>query len=391
VFALAMLTLIPLYTFHALFFNANAVQMVFWAAATLFFLRAFKTHDPLWSALAGIAAGGALLGKYWAVFLIAGFVCAALLDPRRAQYFRSSSPWISAGAGALVFAPHMAWLIAVDPVTLTFAKTTTQAPSSLLIRSLTYFPEIIGYIIVPLLAFFALRPSRAALLDVVAPKEADRRMVATILVVPLLLPPLLNLVAPYRLTGLWTVPNWTLLPVVLLGSQYITVTRTAVVRMVALALAFPLVVTLAAPGVAFVGHYLHIGRSQPHYRALAQTIEQSWKGVTDRPLRLVGGDFDVVNGVLFYLPGDATMLEGHLLNPPAGRFEIELTGEDGKRLTRDGIVLLCMNGGANCATALDKVEAAVGGIRQDVELRRSYLGYVGGADRYTILTVPPQR
>ncbi|HEV7823188.1 MAG TPA: glycosyltransferase family 39 protein, partial [Burkholderiales bacterium] len=45
VFALAMLTLIPLHTFHASLFNANAVQMVFWSAATLFFLRAFRTHE----------------------------------------------------------------------------------------------------------------------------------------------------------------------------------------------------------------------------------------------------------------------------------------------------------------------------------------------------------
>jgi 4-amino-4-deoxy-L-arabinose transferase-like glycosyltransferase len=390
VFALAMLTLIPLHTFHASLFNANAVQMVFWSAATLFFLRAFRTHQPLPSILVGVAAGGAFLGKYWAVFLIAGFIIAALLDRRRAAYFRSSSPWISAGVGLLVIAPHLIWLIAVDPITISFANTTSQMPSSLRMRSLSYFGELLGYISAAMLAFFALRPRWTALVDVATPRDADRRLVATLLVVPLLLPPLVCLFAPYRLTGLWTIPNWTLLPVVLLGSQYIRVTREAVVWMVAVALAIPLVVTLAAPGVALVSHYQHMGKSQPHYRALAQNMERVWKSTTQRPLRLAGGDFDVVNGVLFYLPGDATALEGHLLDAAAGRVEIKLTGDDGARLARDGIVLVCKNTEAYCLAAMDKAAGAIGGRRQEIELRRSYLGILGKPDRYTIMAVPPK-
>ena len=114
VIGLALLTLIPFFNFHALKFNVNTVLMPLWAATIWWFLRSVRTRSALYAALAGLAAGGAMLGKYWSVFLLAGLALAALIDNRRAIYFRSAAPWITIIAGAIVLAPHVIWLVRND-------------------------------------------------------------------------------------------------------------------------------------------------------------------------------------------------------------------------------------------------------------------------------------
>src|ERR1700733_3867676 len=87
--AVALLTLIPFYNFHALKFNANTVLLPAWAATTFCFLRSYETRSALYSALSGVGAAACMLGKYWSVFLIAGLIIAALASSRRSAYFRS--------------------------------------------------------------------------------------------------------------------------------------------------------------------------------------------------------------------------------------------------------------------------------------------------------------
>src|SRR5438874_8785102 len=111
---IALLTLVPFFNFHALTFNANTVMIPLWAATTWWFLRAFETRSTVFAALAGLAGGAAMLGKYWSIWLLAGLGLAALLDPHRGSYFRSAAPWVTIAVGTLLLAPHVAWLVAHD-------------------------------------------------------------------------------------------------------------------------------------------------------------------------------------------------------------------------------------------------------------------------------------
>jgi 4-amino-4-deoxy-L-arabinose transferase-like glycosyltransferase len=64
-----------------------------------------------WAALAGIAAAAAMLTKYWSVFLLAALAFTALADRRRAAYFGSAAPWVTAGVFIAAVAPHAWWLV----------------------------------------------------------------------------------------------------------------------------------------------------------------------------------------------------------------------------------------------------------------------------------------
>src|SRR5450631_1260371 len=108
---LLLLMLLPIYQFHAQRFNANTVLLAVWPLATYCFLRSFETRRIGWSAAAGAMAALAMLGKYYSVFLLGGFLLAVLCHPQRRLYLASFAPWISTLVGGIVLAPHIYWLL----------------------------------------------------------------------------------------------------------------------------------------------------------------------------------------------------------------------------------------------------------------------------------------
>jgi 4-amino-4-deoxy-L-arabinose transferase-like glycosyltransferase len=80
---LLLLLLTPLYQFHGQRFSTNQVLLSTWPIATYCFLRSFETRSLAWSAAAGAAAALAMLGKYYSILLVAAFVAAALIHPKR--------------------------------------------------------------------------------------------------------------------------------------------------------------------------------------------------------------------------------------------------------------------------------------------------------------------
>ena len=153
VLGLALLTLVPFFNFHALKFNPNTVLMPLWAATTLFFLRSFETRRLLDAALAGCFAALAMYGKYWSVVLLLGLALAALADPRRANYFRSSAPWITVLCGGLVMAPHLIWLLDNHFAPFSYALLVhgEAGLTSSLTGAIGYLAGSIAYALVPIL------------------------------------------------------------------------------------------------------------------------------------------------------------------------------------------------------------------------------------------------
>ena len=122
VLGLALLTLVPFFNFHALKFNPNTVLMPLWAATTLWFLRSFETRRmPRCGARRARARRSPCTASTGRSSCCSGLGVAALIDPRRAAYFRSPAPWVTIAVGALALAPHVAWLIANDFVPFSYA------------------------------------------------------------------------------------------------------------------------------------------------------------------------------------------------------------------------------------------------------------------------------
>src|SRR5262249_54909848 len=117
----------------------------------LWFLRSCETRRVLDAALAGLGAAAAMYGKYWSIYLLLGLGIAALVDRRRAAYFRSPAPWVTIAVGALALAPHVAWLIANDFAPFSYAIVLHGAGSfaSTIGAALGYLAGTVAYVPVP--------------------------------------------------------------------------------------------------------------------------------------------------------------------------------------------------------------------------------------------------
>ena len=397
VLAIALLTLVPFYNFHALKFDHNTILLPLWAATAFWFLRSFETRKPTWAALAGVGAAAAMLAKYWSINLVAGLALAAMLDARRGLYFRSAAPWITTAVGTLLLAPHVAWLIAHDFSPMAYAVDAHELSSlpRTLVSIAGYLAGAAGYVAVPtLLVLIASRPDVKAARDALWPQSPTRRFASTAFWAPLLLPVAVALAARLELNSMWSMAGLTLFPVVLLSSPLVSVGQPAVRRIVALAVVLPLSMIIAAPGIAIVVHRLGaVSASAAHGHLLAAELEKEWKRTTNRPLRLVGGDLDLTYVTAFYLsaqPSTFLVAEPHL-SPWV----------DLERVDREGIVMTCyardnLQNGETCVhkpviDAMDKIAArGPPGRRVVVELKRNYFSIVGKPTRYIVMTVPPR-
>jgi 4-amino-4-deoxy-L-arabinose transferase-like glycosyltransferase len=378
IIGLALLMLVPFYNFHALKFNVNTVLMPVWAMTTTWFLRSYRTHSALYAALAGLGAAACMLGKYWSVFLLLGLIAAALIDTRRRQYFTSAAPWITVGVGLALLAPHLIWLVQNDFVPFSYAVSVHGAKS--LLESAKgvagYLAGSIGYIAIPLVVVaVAAWPSRATIADMVWSADADRRLTAAAFWGPFLFPVIGALASGTEITSLWSMPAWTLLPVMLLSPPAVRLTAYDTRRLLIAATAVPHIMLIAAPVIA-----IQVQRSGPqpaaaHARLLALQIDAAWHETTPLPLRFVGGNADIAYDVIAAAPERPRALPG--MSPPS---EAELT--------KAGMALVCFAEDLGCVQAA--IARAPTARRVEREIQRNYFGIAGKPQRYTILIVPPR-
>jgi hypothetical protein len=360
------LILIPLYDVKAEVLNANTVMIPFWAATVLFYLRARRGLGIFDAFLAGAFASFTVLGKYWAVFLLAGIAVATLIGPGVRRFWHSPAPYVIALGAAIVIAPHVWWILN-DRVSLQFAESVVTHVSfgSTVIRTIKYIGGAVAYISGPLVFLAALRPSRTAMADIAWPAEEGRRQALLLLVVPLVLPALANLAIPYRLTPDWTFPNWALLPIVLYGSRQIRVDQRAAARAGLFALAATLVVVIVSPAIACVRLMTAHDRYRTHFRQVAEFAER----FAAQPIQRIWGSSDLVAGLPFYLPGSQT--------------------QQNAQANAGTLLIVCVIEDASCRAAADRYMHTEKARTTTATFTRSFLGFSNAPLTVQITVVPP--
>ena len=396
----ALLMLVPFYNFHALKFNVNTVLLPLWAATTLCFLRSYRTGSIAYGALAGLFAAACMLGKYWSGFLILGLVLASLVDSRRSVYFRSRAPWVTVIAGFVALGPHLVWLYRHDfePFDYATAVHVTRSFANVAVEALFYLAGSAVYVAVPILFVLVLaRVNRAAIADILWPSEGERRLVAVAFWAPMLLPVVVALAAGINLTPLWSMPAFTLLPVVLLSSPAVKVNAVNLRRALGGAVAVPVVMLIAAPMIAVGIHLAGVRPLTAPARLLAAETERHWHQVTPEPLRFVG--CFGADAVIAYaadrpraLPlrsyggniADVVYAEEHRWPPRP------LPAALAAELARSGMALVCPISEPEWVyAAAARAARSAGSRRVDIELTRSFLGVPGTPQRYAIFVIPP--
>jgi 4-amino-4-deoxy-L-arabinose transferase-like glycosyltransferase len=379
-----LLAVIPFYNFLGLKFDQNSVLIPLWALAMWAMLRALDTRHFGWAALAGLAAAAAMLSKYWSVFLIAALALAALVHPKRRDYFRSAAPWVTTGVFIVAVAPHVWWLIREDfpPITwVTWRRLSTSLLDTL--RSAAeYEAGTLGYAVAAIaLVIFFVRPAPRALADSLVPRD-ERRTAAILFWVPLLLPLVPALAKNITLISLWNTPALNLLPVMLLGSPRIALPRVALLRLATVSVAITLLSVIASPIVAFVILKRGVENDAAYARLVMGAAEREWRASTDKPLKLVAGPFVLVSSAAFYgTDRPSTFADfSHYLSPWA----------DDERVAREGMIIMIA---ADMQYWIDKAATYLNqpGVRRtEVTVARHWLGFESAPKRFLVAVVPPR-
>jgi hypothetical protein len=339
------------------------------------------TGSHVFAALAGFGAALCMLGKYWSVFLLAGLIVAALIDKRRAGYFRSPAPWITAAVGLLAMAPHFYWLAANDFAPFTYAMTIHgEKPfAGTIVAALGYLLGSLGYVALPvLLVLAAAWPDRTTLTDMVWPADTERRLAAAAFWAPFLLPALGAVASGAEITSLWSMSAWTLLAVLLLSSPRMTWREIDTRRVVLMAAALPVVLLLASPLIAILTRPSGAPPVNAQARLLATEAERVWHEATPQRLGFVGGDGDIVLGAVAYAADQPRAVLPGLPRPSAAR------------LKRGGVLLLCFSGDASCLRDAARVVGAAASRTIQTDITQTIWGQVMPARRYTMIVVPPR-
>lgn len=383
--ALLLLLLTPFYQFRAQPFGANQMLLSTWPVAVYCFLRAFETLRPSWAVAAGCAAAAAMLAKYYSIFLILGLAVAPLAHRNGSAYFHSFSPWLSAASGLVVLTPHLVWLATTGFMPFHYAITVhaDTSLSSTFMHSMAYFGGAIGYLTVLLAVYLvSVRPSRATLQEALWPSDSDGRMLAVLLWVPIIAPIPVAIAISARLSSLWTMQAWFLLPILLLRPQRATVSRPAAIDIAALVAAVTFGAIAVAPALAWGKFFGGVEPSRLCLRSLAAEATARWEAATGRPLSIVAGDPDLAAAASFY---------GNSHPDALPMFDTKTAPWiDFSRQAREGYIGLCNAADTACLDRARRIaDDWPDAIRVDVHLRPRFAGVDGAPQRYTMWLMPP--
>jgi len=385
---LYLLLLTPFHQFHGERFSTNQTLLSTWPIATYCFLRAFETRALAWSAFAGITAALAMLGKYYSIYLLAGFVAAIVSHPRRWDYIRSAAPWVTIGCGIAVLAPHLHWLaVTAGPTPVRYAMSVhgTLSRWEEFVATLEYAAGGLAYVAFPVAAYLAtVRPDRRVLAAALWPDDPDRRMLVVLLAVPLLLPVLTAPLIGVKLTSLWTMSGWFLLPIILLVPPAISPPRVAMIRVPVAVALITVAVLAAAPMIAWQNYLRESRHGQVYYRPASAELTRAWHAKMRGPLAIVSGDLLLAHAVSFYSPDHPDAAVDEPLPSVAWI-------KDDRR-ARLGWAAACFANDRGCVDRIERNAAgAAGVVRVEKELTVSFFGRWKNAEPLVFLLIPPQR
>jgi hypothetical protein len=381
-----LLMLIPFYNFLALKLDHNAILIPLWAITTYAFIKAFDTRSPVWSVVTGVLAGLAVLAKYWSFFLLLGLASAALADSQRLRYLKSWSPWIITIVSFGLFLPHIVWLEANDyPTFIAAENRLSDSTADLAWHVWGYVCYSIAYVGGPLLAVAILAShSRSALIDILLPRDRERRFAAVAFWVPLLAAIPFAIVMNVRLSALWTMSALSLLGVVLLSSPLVHFTRKSAAAVAGIAVVISACALLASPIVAIAKLEGGVENHAAYTRSLATEVRKHWEQATSQPLRIVESIFSLASSVTFHL--ETKVLPIWFYGRTHPRWDTAET------LDRFGAVLICPAANAVC---IQKMNDVIGGRaiarHAEVSIHPHWLGFAGAPRNFVIDIVPPQQ
>lgn len=120
--AVLLLSIALPYSTLAAKFNANTVLLAVWPWVAWAWISVLRRPTIILSALLGLLAALAMLGKYYSGVLLLAIGLATLIDPDGRRWLLSRYALVTIFVGALCLAPHVVWLVDHQFPTLSYLE-----------------------------------------------------------------------------------------------------------------------------------------------------------------------------------------------------------------------------------------------------------------------------
>ena len=380
-----LLLLTPLYTFYSHKYNANIIFLSIWPWALHYFIGSVKTRQLRHAIAFGVLVGVAMMSKYYALTLVATCFFAAVQRPYR-NYLASPSPYVAATVAAVIFAPHVVWLVMHRAPPLQYlANLSGQGWNIVADYALDTLTGAIGMNIGPILVVAAVawssRGDRAT-----EPTLHERGpglgILATLALAPLAATIVSGVALRTRTTPEMTIGTFALLP--LLVIELLAPRNIERLRLISARLAVALTVGALAvsPALALSRTYLSSSAMKvAPFQEVAAQATKLWRDQTPLPLAYVAGSDWYENAIAFYSPDRPHVFV---------RFEyarnLWVTPE---LIAKHGLLSVCIKSDAICM-------AATAGFvtprttRTELTLAHHFWGHASGPVDFVVTIIPPR-
>ncbi len=376
---------LPAYQLHAERFNANSILLSTWALAIYCFLRSFEALNFRWAAAAGAAAALAMMGKYYSVFLIAGFIVAAVAHPQRRAYFTSCAPWVSTVVGLIVLGPHIWWLATTGFTPYEYAMVSHRGllPPVASWEAIKYILSNFGYLLLPAFIWaLMIRASLRRFASDLTNLNSGLLLLAWVFATTVLLPPVVSVALGSDLPPIWNLQAVFLPVLISVAAVKFEIERFDSENLSLGVATFFLIALVAAPIHAFYRNTNGFDWNRNFLSAAAKEMTIRWHQHSDTPFDAVSGDDALAFAAAFYSPDHP-----YYKRP----FQFQYTWGLPRRTTLDkGWAAMCFADDPPCLTWMDKVAKMSGAVvRSEFTLQASLWGQPGVSATISALIAPP--
>ncbi|TCK16497.1 glycosyltransferase family 39 protein [Marinobacterium mangrovicola] len=329
--AFAVLALMGVYyfTWPTMEFNHNIAQMPIWAAAVWLFYRAVNDWRYADWLLLGLVAGLGLLTKYSILVLLAAMFLWMVWRPELRKGLLRPQLWSGVLVMALVFLPHLLWLVQHDFLPFTYFEDRTVSAAedgSRIFGPLRFLlVQLVDHLPLLLLLMMAGFWRRGCWQK----PAAGTAFIWFMGLAPALLTLVGAILTGAGMRDMWGTPMWNLSGLILASMIPADLLRQRQRRLVVLFGGFLLL--LAVLMLLFVGFKDQI-RNKPSRtgwpdQALAQSLSSEWSKHSGCPLKLVAGDYWLAELIALELPGASAVPDADLkLAPWVDQRRVEAQG-----------------------------------------------------------------
>lgn len=288
-------------------FEHDASQVLLWAFTVLFLWLALNSGRVRYWLLCGVMIGLGLLSKYSIIFLLVPLLIFMFVNANARRHFSTPGPYITAAIAALIFAPHVIWLVRNDFTTVTYALNRAESHGRVmdhLVNPLRFASDQLLALIPTMILMGLLTYGSTSDRAKVVPSRSLRGFLFTVALGPFLALLVISAITGFRLHSGWGRPLWSFLGVFLLYHFQPVLTDKALRRFSYAFLGYATISAALFVGKFTLGPTL-TGKVRPEHfpgQAIAKHVTTQWVNRHGTPVPIVGGNKWFADNIGFYSP-----------------------------------------------------------------------------------------